>query len=308
MNPQDLRIVLRHELFPLRRTGRHSTGCATLAHRGRGRLRGRPAPSAPIRVDTSRLPSDAEFTGTAAELSAAYDRAWLFARFVADRYGAPALRLLYLRAAGVGMPTRRPRCARRARHRRRRCARPVARVGALMPTRVLLVTNDFPPRRGGIQSYLENLVTRLAEAGGHRIAVYAPQWKGAEEYDARAAGFDIVRHPGSLMLPVPTVERRMRGLIREHDAEVVWFGGGAAGAPGPAARRPAHTGCSPAPTGTRSVVDAAGARSALRRIGEGTDVLTYISRHTRSRIRRGVRATRRIRTSAARRRPGYLPA
>ncbi|MDF2828806.1 MAG: hypothetical protein K0R01_2089, partial [Mycobacterium sp.] len=25
-------------------------------------------------------------------------------------------------------------------------------------SRILLVTNDFPPRRGGIQSYLENLV------------------------------------------------------------------------------------------------------------------------------------------------------
>ena len=28
-------------------------------------------------------------------------------------------------------------------------------------TRVLLVTNDFPPRRGGIQSYLEQFVGRL---------------------------------------------------------------------------------------------------------------------------------------------------
>ena len=28
-------------------------------------------------------------------------------------------------------------------------------------SRVLLVTNDFPPRRGGIQSYLEALVDHL---------------------------------------------------------------------------------------------------------------------------------------------------
>ncbi|HNM86985.1 MAG TPA: glycosyltransferase family 4 protein, partial [Mycobacterium sp.] len=155
-----------------------------------------------------------------------------------------------------------------------------------MPTRVLLVTNDFPPRRGGIQSYLENLVTRLAEAGGHRIAVYAPQWKGAEEYDARAAGLDIVRHPGSLMLPVPTVERRMRGLIREHDAEVVWFG---AAAPlallAPAARRAgAHRVLASTHGHEVGWSMLPGARSALRRIGEGTDVLTYISRYTRSRF------------------------
>ncbi len=33
-------------------------------------------------------------------------------------------------------------------------------------SRVLLVTNDFPPRRGGIQSYLEALVTHLVGVRG----------------------------------------------------------------------------------------------------------------------------------------------
>ena len=155
-----------------------------------------------------------------------------------------------------------------------------------MSTRVLLVTNDFPPRRGGIQSYLENLVTRLAATGDHDIAVYAPQWKGAQEYDARAANLHVVRHPTSLMLPVPSVERRMRGLIREHDAEVVWFG---AAAPlallGPSARR-AGAGRVVASTHGHEVGWSMlpGARSALRRIGDGTDVITYISRYTRGRF------------------------
>lgn len=167
----------------------------------------------------------------------------------------------------------------------------MAGMGLLMSTRVLLVTNDFPPRRGGIQSYLENLVTRLAAAGDHEIAVYAPKWKGAADYDdraARASNLQVVRHPTSLMLPVPTVEHRMRDLIREHDAEVVWFG---AAAPlallGPSARK----------AGAHRVVASThghevgwsmlpGARSALRRIGDGTDVITYISRYTRSRFAR----------------------
>ena len=42
-------------------------------------------------------------------------------------------------------------------------------------TRILLVTNDFPPRRGGIQSYLEQFVNRLADAGDHQLTVYAPR-------------------------------------------------------------------------------------------------------------------------------------
>ena len=54
-------------------------------------------------------------------------------------------------------------------------------------TRVLLVTNDFPPRRGGIQSYLEEFVGRLVATGAHSVTVYAPQWKGADDFDDAAA-------------------------------------------------------------------------------------------------------------------------
>ena len=152
-------------------------------------------------------------------------------------------------------------------------------------TRILLVTNDFPPRRGGIQSYLEQFATRLAAVGEHQLVVYAPRWKGAEDYD-RAAPFPVVRHPGTLMVPEPGVDRRMRGLIREHDIETVWFGAAAplallaprardAGAQRVLACTHGHeVGWSMLP----------GARAALRRIGNGTDVVTYISRYTRGRF------------------------
>ena len=50
--------------------------------------------------------------------------------------------------------------------------------------RILLVTNDFPPRSGGIQSYLENLVGGLVKTGTHTLTVYAPKWKGCEAFDA----------------------------------------------------------------------------------------------------------------------------
>ncbi|WP_293309933.1 glycosyltransferase family 4 protein [Mycolicibacterium sp.] len=152
-------------------------------------------------------------------------------------------------------------------------------------TRILLVTNDFPPRRGGIQSYLEQFVRRLAEAGEHDLTVYAPKWKGAEDYD-RAAPFRVVRHPGTLMLPEPGVDRRMRDLIRDGGIETVWFGAAAplallaprarsAGAQRVLASTHGHeVGWSMLP----------GARSALRRIGDNTDVITYVSRYTRGRF------------------------
>ena len=47
--------------------------------------------------------------------------------------------------------------------------------------RTLLVTNDFPPRTGGIQRYLQALADRLP-AG--ELAVYAPAWPGAAAFDA----------------------------------------------------------------------------------------------------------------------------
>ncbi|ETZ98675.1 GDP-mannose-dependent alpha-(1-6)-phosphatidylinositol monomannoside mannosyltransferase [Mycobacterium kansasii 732] len=52
-------------------------------------------------------------------------------------------------------------------------------------SRVLLVTNDFPPRRGGIQSYLGEFVGRLVETGSHSVTVYAPQWKGRRHTTTR---------------------------------------------------------------------------------------------------------------------------
>ena len=90
-----------------------------------------------------------------------------------------------------------------------------------MPT--LLVTNDFPPRVGGIQSYLVALADRLP-AG--RLIVHAPAWPGAAAFDATRP-YPVHRHPTSLMLPVPAVARRAAELARAYDAGSVWFGAAA---------------------------------------------------------------------------------
>jgi phosphatidylinositol alpha-1,6-mannosyltransferase len=152
-------------------------------------------------------------------------------------------------------------------------------------SRVLLVTNDFPPRRGGIQSYLGEFVSRLVGTGSHDITVYAPKWKGAEAFDGEA-GYRVVRHPGTLMLPVPTVDRRMQRLIAEHDIDTVWFG--AAAPLALLAQRARRAGASRVLASTHghevgwSMLPLA--RSVLRRIGEDTDVVTFVSRYTRSRF------------------------
>jgi phosphatidyl-myo-inositol dimannoside synthase len=153
-------------------------------------------------------------------------------------------------------------------------------------SRVLLVTNDFPPRRGGIQSYLVELVTRLAATGEHTVTVYAPQWKDAETFDANAAGYHVVRHPGTLMLPGRGVDIRMRRLIKERGIDTVWFG--AAAPLGLLAQRARQAGA------TRVLASTHGhevgwsmlplARSVLRRIGDDSDAVTFVSRYTRRRF------------------------
>jgi phosphatidylinositol alpha-1,6-mannosyltransferase len=161
-------------------------------------------------------------------------------------------------------------------------------MAAVAVSRVLLVTNDFPPRRGGIQSYLHELVGRLVEAGGHTLTVYAPAWKGADEFDAhaRATGYSVVRHPGSLMLPVPSVANRMTRLIERHDIDTVWFGAAAPLALMAPLARDAGVGRVIASTHGHEVGWSMLplARTALRRIGTHTDTVTYVSRYTRGRF------------------------
>jgi len=149
--------------------------------------------------------------------------------------------------------------------------------------RTLLVTNDFPPRTGGIQRYLLELTTRLPDG---ELVVYAPAWPGAAAFDAQLP-FPVHRHPTSLMVAEPTVLRRAARIARAHVVDTVWFG---AAAPlallGPRLERTADVVRTLASSHGHEVGWSMlpGARQALRHIGRTTDVVTTISRYTRGRV------------------------
>ncbi|KAB1502483.1 glycosyltransferase family 4 protein [Corynebacterium sp. 320] len=150
--------------------------------------------------------------------------------------------------------------------------------------RVLVVTNDFPPTVGGIQSYLRDYVATLDPS---RVVVFASTQDGdaATIFDAERA-YTVVRWPRTVMLPTPAVARRMAQLIREHDIHTVWFGAAAPlAALAPQARR----------AGARRIIASThghevgwsmlpGARQVLRYIGRHVDTLTYVSRYARNRF------------------------
>ena len=152
--------------------------------------------------------------------------------------------------------------------------------------RTLIVTNDFPPRQGGIQSFIHSLALRLPP---ERLTVYAPKWDGAAEFD-RDQPFEVVRHPTSLMLPVPSVTRRAVAIAREKNVEAVVFGAAAPlGLITPSLRR-AGVERAVAITHGHEAGWAAlpGARALLHRIGEETDVVTYLGEYFRVRVSRAL--------------------
>jgi hypothetical protein len=107
MSDASLRIVLRHELFHYASRGRTAADAPRWLTEGVADYVGRPptAMPTPQRADhLAQLPTDADLDTTGAVRSLAYDRAWWFSRFVASRYGAPALRGLYVAACGPGHP------------------------------------------------------------------------------------------------------------------------------------------------------------------------------------------------------------
>ncbi|WP_179276846.1 glycosyltransferase family 4 protein [Rhodococcus sp. RS1C4] len=150
--------------------------------------------------------------------------------------------------------------------------------------RTLLVTNDFPPRPGGIQSYLHSFATRFP---ADELVVYAPRWRGDShvKFDERQP-FEVVRHPTTLMLPTPLVARRAAQLVRAHGCDSVWFGAAAPLAVmAPVVRR----------AGAETVVASThghevgwsmvpGGRGTLRIIGNTVDTVTYVSKYTRGRF------------------------
>ncbi|MGI8760673.1 MAG: glycosyltransferase family 4 protein [Jatrophihabitantaceae bacterium] len=148
--------------------------------------------------------------------------------------------------------------------------------------RTLVVTNDFPPRQGGIQSFVHQLAVRQpADA----VVVYASDHPGAADFD-RAQPFPVVRHRHGLLLPTPAARAGVVAALREHACTAVWFGASAPlGLLAPALRT----------AGAQRIVASTHgheigwarlpvARQALRRIGRSCDVITYLGEYTRRRV------------------------
>lgn len=152
--------------------------------------------------------------------------------------------------------------------------------------RLLVVTNDFPPRRGGIESFVFSLCAGL----GPDLVVYTARMRGSEPVDA-SLRYPVVRDRRRMLLPTRRVARDVAAVARDHGCDRVLFG----------AAMP--LGLLAGGLRSSGVVRTVGlthghevwwaalplTRGLLRRVGRQVDTLTYVSDYCRDRIARALR-------------------
>lgn len=141
--------------------------------------------------------------------------------------------------------------------------------------KTLIVTNDFPPKVGGVSHYVDEIVRRFAPG---KVRVFAPAWPGAAAFDA-AYPHEVIRWGSRVLIPTPGARDRIVDLVRADRPDVLVFGaalpfallGGAVrrrtGVPFAAFTHGVEVGWGRIPTG----------RAVLRRIAREASLLTAVS-------------------------------
>ncbi len=94
-------------------------------------------------------------------------------------------------------------------------------------SKILLVTNDFGPRAGGIETFIIGLLERVPEG---KVIVYTSMqvdYKSHDENWLANFGVEVIRDRSKILLPTPRVTRALRKLVKARDIEVIWFGAAA---------------------------------------------------------------------------------
>ena len=85
---------------------------------------------------------------------------------------------------------------------------------------LFVVTNDFPPRIGGINYYVDQMMRRFPPGS---VTIFSSRFHGWEEFD-RDYPHDVIRLDTEMMLPTPAVRRRLHDELRARKPDVVAFG------------------------------------------------------------------------------------
>jgi phosphatidylinositol alpha-1,6-mannosyltransferase len=148
--------------------------------------------------------------------------------------------------------------------------------------RTLIVTNDFPPRTGGIESFVLAMAQRMPR---DEVVVHTARQNGDREFDA-GLDFPVIRDRSRLMVPTPAISRRTAEIARAEGCDRVWFG--AAAPLGLMAGRLRAAGVQQLVATTHGHeiwwASVPVTRQLIRRIGRQVDVVTYLGEYCRARI------------------------
>ena len=152
--------------------------------------------------------------------------------------------------------------------------------------KILVITNDFGPRTGGIETFVIGLLERIK---GPEVIVFTSAQGNTAEYDQKwfkEFGIQVIRDRSKILLPSMRVVKRAKEIVRLHNIEVIVFG---AAAPlalmAPALRK----------SGVKRIIALTHGHEvwwakifpfnlAMKRIGSGVDHLTYLGEFTRNAI------------------------
>lgn len=164
------------------------------------------------------------------------------------------------------------------------------RTGGL---RVLWVSNDLPPRAGGIEQFVGNLLMRVHPT---TTVVVGPAREDAAGHDQRVP-YEVVRADGAV-LPTPGVLRLVRRVAARHDPEVVVLGATwPLGELGGALRRGPGVPVVGLSHGLEAGLCRARLGSLVRRATRHLSAVTAVSRWSRSRLQGYVPPDRLVRLS-----------
>lgn len=156
--------------------------------------------------------------------------------------------------------------------------------------KILVITNDFGPRTGGIETFVMGLLERIVD---HKVVVFTSQQGDTSEYDQqwfKKFGVQVIRDRSKILLPSPRVAKRAKEIAQMHNIEVVVFG---AAAPlalmAPKLRK----------AGVKKIIALTHGHEvwwarifpfnlAMKRIGNSVDYLTYLGEFTRQAISRSL--------------------
>ncbi|KGA18059.1 hypothetical protein GM50_9915 [freshwater metagenome] len=155
---------------------------------------------------------------------------------------------------------------------------------------ILVITNDFGPRTGGIETFVIGLLERIVDCN---VIVFTSQQGDTSEYDQqwlKKFGVQVIRDRSRILLPSVRVAKRAKEIAQSHKVEVLVFG---AAAPlalmAPRLRK----------AGIKKIIALTHGHEvwwarifpfnlAMRRIGNSVDHLTYLGEFTRQAISRSL--------------------